>query len=245
VIFACARKLMPLMQRSFPGILVLDLADRSALESVQEGIEAQSALGSLARWLRPDVASFPRADHFLIPDPLRTAYWKKRLAEMGPAFNVGICWRSGNLAGDRQFYCTEIEQWQELFAVAGIRFINLQYGPCSAELESVRQQYGVTVHDFSEVDLFDDLDETAALTCALDLVISAPTAVGILTAALGVPAWVMISGFYWQQFGTDENCWYHSMVSLRRNWDQPWEAMLNQIAQRLTLELTSPRQQEQ
>jgi len=230
VIFSCAKKLVPLMQRSFPSVSVLDMADLQALEPLRDQIEVQSALGSLARWLRPDVASFPRADHFLVPDQARVQYWKQRLDGMGAACNVGICWRSGNLSGDRQFYSARIEQWQTIFAVPGVRFINLQYDDCSAELESVRQKYGIDVQSFPEVDLFNDLDETASLTKALDLVISAPTAVGILAAALGVPAWVMVSGFYWQNFGTPENCWYGTMTTVRRSWDQSWDSTLNRVA---------------
>jgi len=221
------------MQRSLPGIQVLDLDDTLAMDAVKGIIEVQCALGSLARWLRPEVASFPKADHFLTPNPVRVAYWKNRLSSLGPERNVGICWRSGDMSGDRHWYCTRIEQWQTIFSVPGVRFINLQYDECSAELESARHHCGVTVHAFPEVDLFDDLDETAALTRALDLVITAPTTAGILAAALGVPVWMMISGFEWQHLGTAENCWYSSLVSIHRQWDQPWETILDQTAQRL------------
>jgi len=241
VIFSCAKKLLPLIRRSFPTIEVLDLADPQAIASVRDQIEVQCALGSLARWLRPDVASFPRADHFLVPDQARVQYWQQRLGAMGEALNVGICWRSANLSGDRQFYSALIEQWQPILAVPGVRFINLQYDECSAELASVRQKYGIAVQSFPEVDLFNDLDETAALTQALDLVISAPTAVGILAAAIGVPAWVTISGFYWQNFGTAENCWYGHMTTVHRSWEQPWEITLNRVAAMLKSLVSLPQ----
>lgn len=229
VILACSQKLIPLFQRSFPKADVVHLEDKTTLPSDC----LQSAIGSIARWLRPDVASFPRCDHYLVADSKRVAYWKKRLVKMGAELTVGICWRSSDLSGDRYFYCSKIEQWQSVFAVPGVRFINLQYDECGAELALVQQRFGVTVHNFPEVDLYNDLDETAALTKSLDLVIAAPTTAGILAAALGVPTWQMVSGFSWQKFGTQENCWYGSLTTFNRPWDKSWEQLLAEVAIKL------------
>jgi hypothetical protein len=229
VILACSKKLVPLFQRSFPLAQVIDLAEQPALPADC----MQTAIGSMARWLRPAVASFPRRDYYLEPDLQRVAYWKERLAALGPERTVGICWRSSDLSGDRHFYCTQIEQWQPVFAVPGVRFINLMYDDCRSEIALAKARFGVTVHVFPEVDLYNDIDETAALTKALDLVISAPTTAGILAAALGVPTWQMISGFNWQKFGTSENCWYRSLTTINRPWNQSWDELMRQIATKL------------
>jgi hypothetical protein len=218
-----------LFQRSFPLAQVIDLAEQPALPADC----MQTAIGSMARWLRPAVASFPRRDYYLEPDLQRVAYWKERLAALGPERTVGICWRSSDLSGDRHFYCTQIEQWQPVFAVPGVRFINLMYDDCRSEIALAKARFGVTVHVFPEVDLYNDIDETAALTKALDLVISAPTTAGILAAALGVPTWQMISGFNWQKFGTSENCWYRSLTTINRPWNQSWDELMRQIATKL------------
>jgi len=120
--------------------------------------------------------------------------------------------------------------------VPGVRFVNLQYDDCAAELSQIQTLFGITVLAFPEVDLFDDLDETAALTAALDLVIAIPTTSAILAAALGTPSWMLLSGYTWQSFGTEENRWYSTARSFQREWDQPWEAMMPIIAQQLKLE---------
>ena len=80
--------------------------------------------------------------------------------------------------------------------------MSLQYDECSAELAAARSRFGRALHAFPEVDLFNDLDEAAALTRACDLVISAPTAVSVLAAAVGVPTWQMTYGPDWQTHGT-------------------------------------------
>ncbi len=233
VILGCSKKLLPLFQRSFPDAQLFDLADRRAWMDMSENIQAQSAVGSLARWLRNDIEQFPKRSHFLLADPRRVLYWRARLDALGPALKVGICWRSGDMSGDRGFYCSQILQWAPVFSVPGVRFINLQYDDCAEELELTRQRLGMEVLVFPEVDLFDDIDESAALTKALDLVIAAPTTTGILAAALGVPTWQMVSGFNWQNFGTDENCWYSTLTTIPRAWDQRWEQMFDHIASKL------------
>ena len=85
------------------------------------------------------------------------------MAESGPGLRVGICWRSTNVQRDRALYCTRLTQWGEVFKVPGVRFINLQYDECEAELKEAEQAFGVNIERHAEVDMYDDLDETAAL----------------------------------------------------------------------------------
>ncbi len=232
-VFACAAKLVSLYARSFPQADVVALENTERLSGYDSGIDVQSAAGSLTRWLRPEVSSFPRDEFYLMPDPQRVRYWKDRLASLGPELNVGICWRSGNMTGNRSLYCSSLEQWGAIFAINGVRFINLQYDECEGELTRARQLFGTAIHGFPEVDLYNDIDEAAALTRAMDMVISAPTAAGILAAAVGVPTWVMTSGFNWQKFGTAENCWYGTLHSFDKSWVQDWDVIIEKVAHQL------------
>jgi hypothetical protein len=161
------------------------------------------------------------------------AYWKSRLAELGPGLCVGISWRSGNMKGNRPLYCTSIEQWQPIFSIPGIHFVNLQYDECADELNYAREHFFVDIHAFSEVDLYNDLDEAAALTSALDLVISAPTTAAILSAALGVMTWEIMRGLEWQYFGTDKNCFYSNLQVFHKKIGDEWDATINDVAVQL------------
>lgn len=242
-IIACPKKLMQLYSRSFPKAQVICVDEAHQVVNLMansgNSIDVQSAVGSLARWLRPLVASFPKKSQFLYPDTNRVSYWKKYLADMGPALNVGICWRSSDIAGERQFYCTKIAQWGPILSVPGVRFINLQYDDCADELALAKKLFGIHIHSFPEVDLFDDLDEAAALTKSLDLVISAPTTAAILAGATGAATWMMVSGFNWQKLGTPENCWYSTIRTINKTWDQTWETTLEEIACELQLVLAN------
>lgn len=242
-IISCPEKLLALLTRSFPAAHFVPREDEQQLDALRNTIDLQSPLGSLARWLRPTVASFPKKQYYLIPDEQRVTYWRNRLAELGAGLKVGICWRSSNVSGGRQFYCTQIAQWDAIFAVHGVHFVNLQYDECQAELKQAQQLFGTTIHAYPEVDLLNDLDESAALTKALDLVIAIPTTSAILAAAVGVSSWMMASGFTWQKFGTPENCWYATSRYFMHQWDKRWEALLAEVADELKKQVLARRQE--
>jgi len=159
---------------------------------------------------------------------------------LGPGLKVGICWRSSNMRGNRALDCTELRQWGAILRVPGVRFVNLQYDECEAELKAAEQAFGIAIARFPEVDMFNDLDETAALMRGLDLVIGAPTSVTVLSEALGAPTWRMIYGPDWQRFGQAKHPWYPSMRSFERKWDESWESVLQTIADELRVVASSP-----
>jgi hypothetical protein len=229
----CVPKLVALFRRSFNWAEVVAQTDPPDPRCI-EGVDYQIAGGSLGQYLRLDLASFPKREDtggaYLFADPGREAHWRERLAKDGNGLKVGISWRSSNLRGERALSCTRLGQWGEIFKVAGVRFINLQYDESEAELKAAETAFGVTIQRYPEVDMYNDLDETAALMRGLDLVISAPTSVSILSAALGVPTWQMNHGVEWQLHGEANNPWYPAMRNYARRWDQPWEDILKQIA---------------
>jgi len=211
-----------------------------------EGVEFQIAAGSLGKHFRQELGDFPKREEtgggYLVADPGREAYWHDKLGEGGTGFKVGISWRSTNMRGERALSCTRLGQWRDVFNVPGVRFINLQYDQrqAEAELREAEAMHGVKIERYPEVDMLDDLDETAALMRNLDLVISAPTSVSILSAALGVPTWQMNHGVEWQLHGQANNPWYPAMTNYARRWDQPWEDILKRMANDLQVLTAKP-----
>jgi tetratricopeptide (TPR) repeat protein len=226
----CPPKLVPLFTRSFPDAHVTAQINATNLADV---FDVQVAAGSVARWLRPTLDSFPNRPSYLVADPQRVAYWRGRFAEIGGGLKVGFCWRSSDLKGERALYYTSLSQWGPIFAVPGVHFVNLQYDECLGELDQARREFGVTLHHFPEVGMFDDLDETAALMKALDLVISAPTAVIAQAAALGLPCWQMCRGVDCWALGAEHNPWYPTMEYFPCKWAQPWSVIIDQIVSEL------------
>ena len=243
----CMPKLAPLFRRSFPWAEVIAQSDPPDARC-EEGVEYQIAAGSLGKYFRQGLADFPKREEtgggYLVADAGREAYWRDKLAQGGAGLKVGVSWRSTNLRGERALSCTRLSQWGEIFKVPGVRIINLQYDQqqAEAELKEAEAMHGVKIERYPEVDMYDDLDETAALMRGLDLVITAPTSVSHLSAALGVPTWQMNHGVEWQLHGQANHPWYPAMKNYARRWDQPWEDILKRLAhdlQALTVKMAT------
>ena len=58
------------------------------------------------------------------------------------------------------------------------------------------------------IDLKNDLDDLAALTCALDLVVGQANATTNIAAACGAPTWLISTPGAWPKLGTDRYPWY-------------------------------------
>ncbi len=232
-VIECTAKLVPLFSRSFPEARMVPKLNPPHPATLMNGFDYRCHAGSLAQWLRPNLASFPQQNSFLIPNPARVAYWKTRLAELGPGPKIGFCWRSGLQTGERTLHYTTLDQWGPIFTQPNIHFINLQYDECAAELNEARAKFGVPLHNFPEVDMYNDMDETAALIAALDMVISAPTAVISVAAALGINTWVMVYGISWVSLGNDHVPWYPTMHYFTRPWKKTWDEIIERVAEQL------------
>ena len=228
----CHPKLLPLFARTFPRAEVV-LKTTPPHPTTLDTIDYHCAAGSLARWLRPSLQSFPERESYVMPDPERVQYWHERLAEIGPGPKIGFCWRSMKNHGARMLCYTTLDLWGLIFTIPGVHFVNLQYDKCDEELDAARRQFGVPLNKFQELDLLNDLDEAAALTRALDLVISAGTATSVMAAALGVPIWLIEHSKGWTMLGTDHMPWFPTQRNFCRRWNQPWSEIIAEIAQLL------------
>jgi Flp pilus assembly protein TadD len=239
VLIECNAKLVDLFARSFgvdDGPTRVEVIAKTEPPDPRclQGVDYQVAASSLGRYLRTGLSSFPKREQtggaYLFAAAEREAYWQDRLGTMGSGLKVGVSWRSSNTKAERALACTRLTQWGEIFKIPDIHFVNLQYDECEAELAEAEAKFGVKIVRYPEVNMFDDLDETAALIRGLDLVISAPTTVSLLSAALGVPTWQMQYPLDWQLHGLPSWPWYPSMRNYTRKWDQPWEDILARIA---------------
>ena len=67
----------------------------------------------------------------------------------------------------------------------GVQFVNLQYDECADELAAAKEQHGVSIQTWDDLDLRNDLESAAALTASVDLVISPATAVAMTAIGVG------------------------------------------------------------
>ena len=235
-VVTCDRRLAPLLARSFP---------RTTIVGVERGKEDWTALGQLAdchvpagslpRWLRRREADFPRRQTLLVADRGATDSWRERLAELGTGLKVGIAWHGGVKRPRGAQRSIDACRLRPIVRVPGVTFVNLQYGDVHAELEHLRSESGAQLQQFDELDLYHDLDGTAALISALDLVVAVGSATVHLAGALGTPTWCLLPRYWgWRWLiGRSESVWYPSVRLFRQREAGRWGSVLAAVGEEL------------
>jgi Flp pilus assembly protein TadD len=205
VIFEVDQRFVSLYQRSFPDLTVLPRLDPPHAQTLEENIDLQCPVGGLGRWTRKTLDSFPRKKHFLRADPERTSWWQQQLATMGNnRVKVGLYWRSSGEANAVHSAYPALENWLPVLQKPGLDVINLQYGEDGERLAVELGNKEITVHQPAEIDLFNDIDDIAALTAALDAYVGPTTLTAWLTAATGTPA--LVAGLPGDWVTMNEDC---------------------------------------
>jgi tetratricopeptide (TPR) repeat protein/2-polyprenyl-3-methyl-5-hydroxy-6-metoxy-1,4-benzoquinol methylase len=230
----CDPRLVRLLARSFPLAKVIPRPiDRQGEgNAVFPPVDIQIAMGSLPRYLRPNADCFPAQWRYLSAEKQLVEKWRTRYRELGEGLKVGISWRGGGTPAIQQRRSTSLADWNSLFSVAEVQFINLQYGDAADELAAVRAQSGVTIHDWEDADPLKDLDDFAAQIAALDMVISVDNSNVHLAGALGVPVWTLLPfapNWRWR-LDRVETSWYPTMTLYRPPCLDDWGAVFDQVA---------------
>jgi FKBP-type peptidyl-prolyl cis-trans isomerase 2 len=223
-IIECDRMLIPLFSRSFPKALFFDRDGTNIVYPPElSSASFKIAIGSLPKFFRPDLNSFPGKASYLTPDPQHVEMWQDRFNRLGSGLKVGISWR-----GDHPSYLP-LDQWTLLLSVPGISLINLQYGDVTAELNAAQERSGKTIHRWEDGDLLKDLDGCASQIAALDLIISVDNEIVHLAGALGKPAWTLLPHFPdWRwMLERPDSPWYPTMKLFRQPSQGDWISLMN------------------
>lgn len=238
---AVEHRLVSLFQRSFPDATVgahatykVDNHVLRAAPFVQnwEAIDRWTPIASLLRGYRRSAEAFPHRPRFLAADPARVGYWRDVLDGLATGLKVGVLWKSLKLDAARRRYFSPFEQWQPVLRRPGTIFVNLQYGDCEAELAEARAA-GIEIWSPPGIDLKDDLDEVAALTCALDLTIGPANATTNIAAACGAPVWLVSTPGAWPRLGTDRYPWYPQVRVFTPAAFNRWDPVMAEVAEAL------------
>lgn len=242
-VLECSPQLEALFRRSFPGVTV-HAAVQSATDTswlAQCGrIDWQVAIGSLPGFFRRDWKDFPQHRGYLTADPRRVESWRARLTALGHGPKIGISWRGGMASTRREMRSTQLTEWLPLLRRTGCHFVSLQYGGCGEDAAMLAREHAVNLHHWRQA--IDDYDETAALTSALDLVISVQTALVHLGGALGRPTWVLVPAVpewrYMQSGATMP--WYPAVRLFRQQQAGDWPPVMRQVAAELERAAVAP-----
>jgi hypothetical protein len=179
------------------------------------------------------VESFPDRPSFLVADPMRVAHWRDVLSQAPPGPKIGLLWKSLKLDGARLRYFSPFDYWRPVLATPGAVFVNLQYGDSEAESAQAARELGVELWRPPGIDLKNDLDDLAALTLALDLVIGPANATTNIAAACGAPVWLISTPGAWPKLGTERYPWYPTVRVFNPPAFTEWAPVMDQIAAEL------------
>jgi Flp pilus assembly protein TadD len=235
----CSRRLEPLFKRSFASAEVYagsHLGSDDPFPNL-EGIDYQIAAASLPRVYRRCAAGFPCHDGYLRADPGKIARWQERVAALGPGLKVGLSWKGGTPLTDQVRRTLTLERLEPVLQLSGLKWVSLQYGDCKAELEHYGRRSRIQISHWQEA--VDDLDETAALMCALDLRISVCNTQVHLSGGLGREVWVLAPLTPDWRYGVsgERMLWYPAARMFRQpnasDWETPIAALAEALAARV------------
>jgi hypothetical protein len=179
----CQEKLVPLLKRSFPNVEVKP-EDRSR-DIKRDDFDYHLPMGSLYKHFLPEITANPKPEAYLTPDPDRVNYWRERLNSLGKGPYIGISWKSSNMSVERLPNYSSISEWTEILSIPDVTFINLQSKDFEDDLSKVREELGVTVHNFDDLDQWNNIDDVAALCTAIDIVICNHGTVPLISGGVG------------------------------------------------------------
>ena len=227
-ILECQKKLVRLLKRSFPNIEVR--AEDRGLDSNRNDFDLHIPMGSLYKNLNIEIFQNMKVDAYLIPDSVRVEYWKKRLKSLGKGPFIGISWKSIIMTPERLPNYANISEWSPILKIPNATFINLQPKDFKEDLNKIKNEFGVKVHNFDDLDHFDNIDDVAALCSALDMVVSTKTTVPLISAGVGTSTKLA----NWKQ-----SSWNNTLLNPRgplvqiyeRNTWDTWENVFKLIAE--------------
>ncbi len=227
-ILECQEKLVPLLKRSFPKIEVR-AADKS-FDTKRNDFDFHIPMGSLYKNLNTEIFYKTKVDAYLTPDPDRVNYWKKRLNSLGKGPYIGISWKSNNMDKKRLPNYATISELYPVLKLPNITYINLQYTDFANDLTNIKKELGVTIHNFDDLDHFNNIDDVAALYAALDMVISIKSTIPLISAGVGTSTKLA----NWKQ-----SAWNNILLNPRgplvqiyeRNTWETWDNVFSSIAE--------------
>jgi len=235
VVVECDPRLAPLLARSFPRAMVHGAARTRRHEWLADAgaIDVQVAAGSLPRRYRRRQADFPGRGGYLLADAERVRHYRARLAALGPGRKVGIAWRGGLMRTRQTVRSIPTELLAPLLARSDLRFVSLQHGAVADELARIRSADGSPIAHWPGV--ASDPDEAAALTSALDAVVTVCSSVVHLGGALGVRVIAMVPASpEWRYLLAGTRMpWYPSVELVRQDRPGEWAELVGTVAGRI------------
>lgn len=188
--------------------------------------DLQIPLLSLPYVLGTTLTTLPNAAPYLAPGPDTSTRWTARLKKRAGDVLVGVAWQGSDKHARDKMRSPGLQGMAGLFEVKGrTRFISLQKeGLSDNRLEDYR----------ADLQTFED---TAALMCQLDAVVTPDTVIAHLAGALNIPTYVVlprVAEWRWLEDRSDSP-WYPSMELFRQSKASDWGDCIERLSKKLAI----------
>ncbi|SOE47059.1 hypothetical protein SAMN05446635_0126 [Burkholderia sp. OK233] len=184
-------------------------------------------VGSLPLALGITLDNLPAPRSYVVADARRTMDWRGKL-HRGSGLKVGLAWSGSRTHQRNPLRSVPPTLFARAFgSLSGIKFYSLQVD--GADEVAAMASGGLGVIDCTKE--LKSFDESAALICNFDLVITVCTSVAHLSGALGVPTWLLLDvnpHWVWM-LGRGDSPWYPSMRIYRQREYDDWLPVLEQV----------------
>lgn len=237
VILECAPRMVSLMQRTYPEIMVVGTLKEESQSWASElvgsdwQIDAHVHISYLGNWYRKTDKDFPRKAYLKVKDE-KVAEWKEWLSQF-PKPWVGLAWKGGIQNTQSHLRSIELSDLAPVIKSGGTMF-DLSYQDNRLEVSrwNADNPEQIVVPPINT----DDYENTVALISALDDVVTVTTTVAHACGALGRSARVLVPSVpqwrYAYRCG-DGMIWYpENSVKLYRqgNGESGWSFVIKRVA---------------
>jgi hypothetical protein len=231
VIVECPGGLAPLFARCW-GI------DQVVAEGTPlPAFDVQVPIMSLPALFKTTLTTIPADVPYLFADEGLVEQWRERLRDRGQVvFRVGMVWQGNPQHGLDRYRSIPLRAFAPLAQVSGVQLISLQKNSGCEQLRSLAGEFPVRELPEERDATAGSFQDTAAIMCNLDLVISVDTATAHLAGGLGVPVWVPLSAVgEWRWLLEREGSpWYPTMRLFRQRKLGRWRPVFRRMAQALS-----------
>ncbi|MGC3965597.1 MAG: hypothetical protein QM803_20375 [Rhodocyclaceae bacterium] len=202
------------------GLPVLDLQD------MQQLVGYHLPMLSCCRVFGFTDATLPNRPYMLAGRQM-VEDWRVRLARQPGRLEVGLVWNGNPLHRRDPWRSMPVECVKRLCDIPNVRFHSVNPAACK-DVAALRAA-GCNVVDWSEA--LPDMDASAALLCALDVLVSVDTSAVHLAGSLGVPTLLMLDRGNAYLWGVDEGerTWYDSVRIFRQARIGDWTPVIERV----------------
>ena len=149
---------------------------------------------------------------------------------MAPGKKIGFCWNTALPNKRYGDYFFSINELNPIFSIKNSVLVNLQATDCEEELKLIEELFCIEIYRPKSIDMFNELDNVAALISQLDFVVGPFTSILSMAGAIGTRCFGLTLTKDWTALGTDDFPWNPTMTCFYKGTSNSWKPLMEIVA---------------